>query len=72
MQQLSYKPQDPLFEIAGFRIGLQVITFENIYGLDVGSTRVRTTGSRTVVECDALTWAGGQERVAGHARIRCD
>jgi len=34
MQQLSYEPNDPWFEIDGWRLGVQVITFENVYGLD--------------------------------------
>jgi hypothetical protein len=69
VQQLSYDPGDPLVEIDGWRIGLQVITFESGYGLDPQALTVERHGERTVVSCDGLTWAGGQERCAGAARI---
>ena len=69
MQQLSYETNDPWFEIDGWRLALQVITFENIYGLDPAAARVTSAAGRTVIECDRLTWAGGQERCDGSARI---
>ena len=69
MQQLSYDPRDPSIEIDGWRLGVQVITFENIYGLDADAITTTRDGERTTVSCDMLTWAGGQERSNGSARI---
>src|SRR3990170_7937016 len=69
MQQLSYEPSDPWFEIDGWRLGVQVITFENVYGLDPEATRVTAEAGRTIVSCDGLTWAGGQQRSEGRVQI---
>ncbi len=69
MQQLSYDPPDPWFEITGWHITVQIITFENVYGLDPEATAVTAVAGRTVIDCGRLTWAGGQERCDGSARI---
>jgi len=69
VQHLSYDPGDPWFEIDGWRIGLQVITFENVYGLDQEAVTVARQGGRTTVTCGQLTWAGGRERCEGSAGI---
>ncbi len=69
MQQLSYDPNDPWFDIDGWEIAAQVITFDNIYGLDGDVATVARQGGRTVISCPRLTWAGGQERCGGSARI---
>ena len=69
MQQLSYDAGDPWFEIDGWRVGLQVITFENVYGLDSQAVTVTRQRERTAVTCSQLTWAGGRERCTGSASI---
>ena len=69
MQQLSYDPHDPWFDVYGWEIAAQVITFENIYGLDSEASTVARQGDHTVIACSQLTWAGGQERCEGSARI---
>ncbi len=69
MQQLSFDSGDPWFEVHGWRVALQVITFENAYGLDPGAVTLSGDAGRTVIECGWLTWAGDQERSPGRARI---
>ncbi|HEY8171714.1 MAG TPA: hypothetical protein VIH21_01405 [Dehalococcoidia bacterium] len=69
MQQLSYDPNDPFFAINGWQLGVQIITFENVYGLDPEATRVSTSADGATVTCERLTWGGGQERCPGSARI---
>ena len=69
MQQLSYDPRDPWFEIDGWRLAVQIISFENVYGLDPDATAVTRDAGRTVIDCGRLVWAGGQERCDGSARI---
>lgn len=69
MHQLSYDPNDPWFDVDGWRLALQVITFENLYGLDPEATTVTQAGVRTTVACERLTWAGGRESAEGGARI---
>ena len=69
MQQLSYDPGDPFFEIDGWRLGLQVITFENVYGLDPEAVTLARDQGRTAVSCTQLTWAGGRQPCQGSATI---
>jgi hypothetical protein len=69
MQQLGYDASDPWFRAGAFRLALQVITFENVYGLDRDATTVTTEAGRTVISCERLTWAGAQGRCDGSARI---
>lgn len=69
MQQLSYEPNDPWFDIAGWRLGVQVITFENVYGLDPNAVEVTQGTDRTTIACHQLRWAGGQERGEGQVQV---
>ena len=69
MQQLSYDPDDPQLEIDGWQLGVQVITFENVYGLDPSAITTARADGPTIISCERLTWAGGQERSDGAARI---
>ena len=69
MQRFSYNAPEPVFEIDGWRVSVQVITFENVYGLDPDAIRVERHGPRTTITCNRLTWAGGQEREEGSARL---
>lgn len=74
MQQFSFDFRDPLFDVAGWRVGLQVITFENTYGLDPAETRligsqVHPEVSSQMVQAHGFTWAGAQEHCPGSATI---
>jgi hypothetical protein len=70
MQDLSYSPQDPVFEAYGYRFTVQLFTYENVYGLDGSRTTCIKTGNITTITCTGLTWAGQQERCDGAVRIR--
>ena len=48
MHQFSFDFGDPFFDLAGWQVGLQVITFENVYGLDPELTRVEEDGGRWI------------------------
>jgi len=72
MQDLSFDFNDPVWEFGGLRFAVQVFTFENVYGLDPAAYTLAADGERLVVECGGLTWAGGQERAAGGARITAE
>jgi hypothetical protein len=69
MQQLGYEPADPWFEIGGWRLGVQVTTFENTYGLDPDAVVTSEVDGRARITCSRLTWAGGQERAEGRVEI---
>jgi len=70
MHQFSFDFGDPFFDLGGWQAGLQVITFENVYGLDPELTRVEEDGGGWTVTAEGLTWAGGQRRRAGRAWLR--
>src|SRR3989304_5346602 len=70
MHQFSFDFGDPFFDLGGWQVGLQVITFENVYGLDPELTRVEQDGGCWTVTAEGLTWAGGQRRRARRARLR--
>jgi len=67
MHQFSFDFGDPFFDLNGWRLGLQVVTFENTYGLDPQRTRLREEGGRWRVESAGLTSAGGQRKHRGRA-----
>ena len=62
MHQFSFDFSAPFFDLGGWQVALQIITFENVYGLDPELTRVEEDGGRWSVTAEGLTWAGGQRR----------
>ncbi len=68
MQQFSFDFRDPVFDVDGWRLSCQVISFENTYGLPP-SASVRRRGDVETIVADRLTWAGGQRDASGTARI---
>ncbi len=67
MQQFSFDFHDPVFEIDGWRLSLQVISFENTYGVPPAEIERHDGGAS--VRVDALTWAGGQRTAPGSATL---
>lgn len=61
MQFFSFDFGDPTLELGGYDCSVQVVTFENTYGLDPDALSVE--GDRATA--DRLTWAGGQETHEG-------
>jgi hypothetical protein len=67
----SFDLGDPLFEVEGLRLSAQLVTLENLYGLDPARTRVgRGRGGALEVCAAGLRCAGGQERAEGEVRLR--
>jgi hypothetical protein len=65
MQFASFDLADPVFECFGRSLSFQLVTLENLYGLDPARTRVRTSGDSWELACDGLRWAGGQQHAEG-------
>lgn len=65
MQFFSFDFGDPTFDLRGWDVSCQVITFENTYGIDPEALDV--DGDRA--NAGRLTWAGGQETHEGAATI---
>ena len=56
MQRFSFDFADPVFEISGWRLSLQVTTFENTYGLDAERRSVRREGDGWAAEAEGWAW----------------
>lgn len=70
MQFASFDLRDPCFEAFGLCCSIQLVTLENLYGLDPNGTRVEGNGDTIEVHASGLTWAGGQQWSPGEALIR--
>ena len=68
MHQFSFDFRDPVFDVDGWRLSCQVISFENTYGLP-STAEVSRDGAATMVDATQLTWAGGQRTAPGAARL---
>ncbi len=66
----SFDLRDPVFEASGFAFSVQVVTLENVYGIDPGQTSAREEDGAFVVRAAGLTWAGGRERAPGAVLLR--
>jgi hypothetical protein len=66
----SFDLRDPVFDAFGFRLSLQIVTLENVLGLDPEQTSARREGRSFVVRAAGLTWAGGCERERGAVIVR--
>lgn len=69
MHDLSYTLEHPAFDYRHQSLALYIYTFENVYGLDPDACAVRREGEALTVEARGLTWANGQEKAAGRARL---
>jgi hypothetical protein len=68
VHQFSFAFNDPTFEVKGWKISFQVITFENVYGLDPEqATLAERHPGKWAVTSQRMMWAGNQEKAAGQA-----
>ena len=66
----SFDMRDPVFEAYGLSLSVQVVTFENIYGVDPGQTSARFEGQAFVVRSARLMRAGQWEKAQGAVLLR--
>jgi hypothetical protein len=69
MHFASFDLADPVFECFGRRVSFQLVTLENLYGLDPSRTRVEAGGDAWRLTCERLAWAGQQQRAAGAVEV---
>ncbi len=72
MQHVSFHLPDPVFDFGGWLVSVQVITFENLYGLDPALITREETATGWRVHASGLTWGGGQERCPGTVELLVD
>ncbi|WP_119070208.1 hypothetical protein [Aggregatilinea lenta] len=69
MHFYSFDMKDPVFDLGMAHLSVQVITLENIYGLDPSRCQVTDEGGVWRVRCDQLRWAGGQHTAPGEVEL---
>ena len=72
MQHVNFHLPDPVFDFGGWLVSVQVITFENLYGLDPALITREETATGWRVHASGLTWGGGQERCPGTVELLVD
>ena len=65
MQFASFDLADPVFECFGRRFSFQLVTLENLYGLDPAEIQLHTSGDEWRLVASGLRWAGGQQCAPG-------
>jgi hypothetical protein len=70
MHFASFDPKDPVFEVDGLRLSVQVVTRENVYGLDPAHTSARREVEGFVVRAAALRAGGGEIAAPGAVILR--
>jgi hypothetical protein len=69
MQLFSFDFLDPVFDVGAWKLSFQVITLENVYGLDPAAVTVQTTADVWRLDCTRLSWAGQQQHVPGSMQV---
>jgi len=69
MHVASFDLGDPLFQVGGLALSLQIVTRENLYGLDPARTRAAAEGGGFAVRAEGLACAGQQLRAEGGASL---
>jgi hypothetical protein len=65
----SFDLEDPLYDAHGLRFSVQIVTLENVYGLDPRRTSARLEGGDFAVRAAGLACAGQQVACDGKATI---
>jgi hypothetical protein len=65
MHFYSYDLKDPIFECDAWHLSFQIITLENIYGLDPKATTITEVDNGWSLKCNCLSWAGQQQHAEG-------
>jgi hypothetical protein len=72
VQFASFDLADPVFEAFGLRWSVQVVTLENLYGLDPARCELERSGDVARLRASGLAWAGQQERAPGELELRLE
>jgi len=65
MHFYSFDLGDPVFELGRFKVSFQLITLENVYGLDPLHADLLYESDGWRLTCDRLRWAGQQQTAEG-------
>jgi hypothetical protein len=65
VQFASFDLGDPVFELCGLRVSVQLVTLENLYGVAPDGARAEATAGGARLVARGLRWAGGAEPADG-------
>ena len=72
MHFASFDLGDPLFDGFGLRLSVQLVTLENLYGIDPERVRIESGAGRIRIAASGLRFAGGQRRCDGSLELAID
>jgi len=72
MHFASFDFGDPLFDCFGLRVSGQLVTTENLYGIDPDLVRIEREDRRVRIAASGLRCAGGQQRAAGSLTLEVE
>ena len=72
MHFASFDFGDPLFDCFGLRLSVQLVTTENLYGIDPDHVRIDREDRRVRILASGLRCAGGQQTAAGSIAIEVE
>jgi hypothetical protein len=72
VQFASFDLADPVFDLCGLRLSVQLVTLENLYGVAPEGARVQPTPEGAILHARALRWAGGGEPAEGEVTVTAE
>jgi hypothetical protein len=72
VQFASFDLDDPVFDALGLRLSVQLVSLENLYGVDPARVQLETDDSTVRIRADGLRWAGGRERAEGRVEVEIE
>lgn len=70
MHLFGFDFRDPVFDVGPWKLSFQVITLENVYGLNPNDLDVRKDDQNWQLTCSQLQHAGGQQCSPGHVDVQ--
>ncbi len=72
MHFASFDFGDPIFDCFGLRVSAQLVTTENLYGIDPDRVRIEREDRRVRITARGLRCAGGQQTAAGSLALEVE
>jgi hypothetical protein len=72
VQLASFDLGDPVLDAGGLRLSVQIVTLENLYGVDPEALESSDSGGARVLRGMRLRWAGGQEHAPGEVALHVE
>lgn len=69
MQFFSFDPNNPVFRFQNWALSIQIITLENVYGLDPDGMQSAEHKNGASLSCVGLRWGGGQQPAPGSLHL---